>query len=944
MWTVYTYWNATELAQVLSAVVLVVGGSDMLGLLRSAALVALITSACVGLFKFSYKEPLQFMLALALFYGVMFVPRVTVTVNDVRTAGVINVANVPLGVAFIASVPSHIGHFLTEQFETMFAAADELRFSHTGLAWGAGALKGLAALRTKDPKTQEAFQVFTRACVVPEISDSAAKYQALVNSTNILQLLATDRGGPAGWLNPGRVATMPRRVGVGYDVLPCISLAMGSAFDEVIAWLAAERPNVQLQLARQLMPDEAPATANALIAAYLPGVEGALLGAARNVNEQILQAMSVSLMNDSAGSIALVQGDPAGVQLAVGAATATASSVSAYRMMGLIGAEVLPKFRNLIEVVIIGVFPLVVLIGILAGERAGGALRTYGLTAVWVQLWAPLYAIVNLSLTPVTAARFQASMSGATSQTMSNTVDMLGTGFSEQALAGSLVMAVPIIAYALVRGGEVAMGSAMSSLSASASAGAQTQGAAAGLGNISMGNTSWGNHSGNNVAMNKWDDNGSMSQGRWSSSNDLVGGSYGMSAGGSALNASSTLSNLGQYGARVSGAMAQSAQAAYSTASAKMAEASNAFQQHSAMAWGHYAKQSASSGTSSSVTSRSGFGNEGSTSAAASRGQSRLAEFATSNGLTMEQAWTAARQASAGLGLPTSLPISATVGGSTGQSASERRASILQQAQRLGQSEDFKALDQAVSKANSSLESSRGGDARSGVEGGKSNSYEAGVQALDGYRAAQSNMQQAMSTLSAVKSMDQSAQRDLANAVVAHLDQNHSGGAEAALRTNNTQAIEGAIQAVAGGALKGFMGGAYDSGQSGGPANPGGAAAAQLIEGATAAAHDAQVKADGAGAAVTAAQAAHAGSIPSPRASADLNGVSDTDVAGVAAGLIGGYFSAAGDGAALDAAHKNAAAVHSRAKSADWNVPDMPTNMNIQPEGWKHVESENAHP
>lgn len=278
---------------------------------------------------------------------------------------------------------------------------------------------------------------------------------------------------------------MPNRNSDGYTVMPCItSSGGGSAYDEVVLWISAEIPGTRSQLARRLLPDAPAATASTLLTSYLPGVEGAILGTSRTVTDQLTQAMTVNLMNESAGSLGVALGDAGAVQMAVGTVTAEASTASAYRVMGMIGEEALPKFRNLIEIVLICVFPLVALVIIVGGEAGAGALKTYAMTAVWVQLWAPLYAIVNNMLVPMTSSRMQAVAGGAISQTMQNSGSIIASGLTEQAMAGALVMAVPMIAYALVKGGEVAMSSATSSLIGGASGNATQQGSAAGMGNF----------------------------------------------------------------------------------------------------------------------------------------------------------------------------------------------------------------------------------------------------------------------------------------------------------------------------------------------------------------------------------------------------------------------------------------------------------------------------
>ena len=276
--------------------------------------------------------------------------------------------------------------------------------------------------------------------------------------------------------------------------------------------------DVLAMLASKLNPDKGATTnsfaaANAAIAGQLADVEGYMLNTSRTALEQIKQGMMANALADAGGSLAAARNDPAAVQSALAAKMAEMQANGAYKTMGLIGEAALPKFRNIVEVVLLAVFPIVMLLIIMGGEKGGAILKTYLMTSIWVQLWAPLYAIVNFMMQEGTANRFQAGLFGATSQTILNTSALTATAFKESSLAGSLVFAVPVIAFALIKGGEVAMNGAMSSLTSVASSSAGQQGGQVGLGNVGGGNASWGNVSANNGSANKWDSAGSVTEG-----------------------------------------------------------------------------------------------------------------------------------------------------------------------------------------------------------------------------------------------------------------------------------------------------------------------------------------------------------------------------------------------------------------------------------------------
>ena len=81
---------------------------------------------------------------VAIFYTTLFIPRVTVTIEDhgLGAGAPITVDNVPIGLAFFASTTSRIGYWLTDRTETFFSLPDtSLKLGSHGLMGGARALR-----------------------------------------------------------------------------------------------------------------------------------------------------------------------------------------------------------------------------------------------------------------------------------------------------------------------------------------------------------------------------------------------------------------------------------------------------------------------------------------------------------------------------------------------------------------------------------------------------------------------------------------------------------------------------------------------------------------------------------------------------------------------------------------------------------------------------------
>jgi conjugal transfer mating pair stabilization protein TraG len=123
---------------------------------------------------------------------------------------------------------------------------------------------------------------------------------------------------------------------------------------------------------------------------------------------------------------------------------------------------------------------------------------------VWVQLWAPLYAVLNYVATLESASNAQAAAEGIAGFTLSTTAVIGSTLISDQAVAGMMTLAIPIIATMIVTGGAQALTSMTATVMSPAQSSAQAAGAAAGAGNIGFANATWDTASWENRNANSW--------------------------------------------------------------------------------------------------------------------------------------------------------------------------------------------------------------------------------------------------------------------------------------------------------------------------------------------------------------------------------------------------------------------------------------------------------
>lgn len=777
MYTVYSYWDMAELQAVLNAVVMVMGGDDYLGLLKTFAIVGLLVAVCYGFVRARAEDGAAYLLILGIWYVGLFVPKVDVVIEDraPATGAPVTVANVPLGLAFFTATTSHIGKFLTDRFETMFSLPSDLRFDTNGLMFGSRILEEMRKSTIADPTLSQDMTSFVKNCLNPELLVNPGLMNTIVNSTDIWDTIYTGASGTM--FNPGLAVTLYIPSAGTSQWVDCKTAVLGgtltgggtiAAADSLTGRLAGAVTVERQRLGATLNPGVPTATATTLIATQIPAAEGLMLSTSRTAAQGIRQNVMINLMRDTSKTIPQLLNDPSAVQIAVAESMASASANSSYLVMAKMAEGSLPKIRNVIQVIVIAVFPIVMLLIILAGTKGGLVVRSYAMGMFWVQLWAPLYAVLNYISTMAAAKSAKGALTGVAGQSLINAADLASTVLSDQAIAGMMTLSVPMIALALVKGGEVAMSGVVSSVMGPASATAGRAGDQVGQGNISMGNTSWGTHTSNMTSANKWDTNTSFNTGATSVGRGLStmrsDDTGAVSFDGSALG-----SNLGKITGSLRNAVSASAAEQSSTSWSRGMEAARSFSTQFQSVLSRARGFETSSGGSSSTGHRE-----------SSSAISRIADSARRMASTVEEV---AKSSGVESGVVADLALQARAAASAGISlgdwgvkmegslvASGRRSdqvkSAIAAAKKVASSQEygkaFETAQQATDELSKSREFSSGSKATSSIQATSQSSAAALQSASENFRKATSFDQ----VKREMASSDQTVDMNLASAYV----------------------------------------------------------------------------------------------------------------------------------------------------------------------------------
>ena len=624
----YAYWNGGQIRDLFEALVSICSGSSYEGLLKTAVLAGFLVTLTGALLKWQGLASKVYLFATVLFYSVMLVPKVDVAVHDERSADVYVVSNVPFGVGFFASATSKIGHFLTESFETAFSLPDAERFSKFGLVYPQRALNSLLAAGPVTPEGHALTDRVIADCIGPELLDHPDKAADLSHSGDIWATISAD-----GWINPARSS-----VSSDGTVQRC---------DQALQSLDQHLNTVELdflskRLGTVLVPERIdPAD---VIRRTLPQSEALLLGVSRSLEQSLKHSVMLTALPRGMASIAAQAGAPLDLAAKYSASQANLTSEINYRTLARLAEHSLPKIRNCVEFIVIAAFPLMLLLMVAAGSAAGAVFRSFFVLLIWFQLWAPLLSVANYLMISVDANplnRIAAEFGGST---------LLAAGIireaTSQAIAGSIMLLIPVIAFALAKGSDMAFVSMATGLMAPAQVASSGASAQAAAGNFNAGNISIGNTSMNSASANKSDLSSSWSDPYTSKSQtaygsvtrDETGTVTGMARTSIDLGVSSSgaLTHSRTTGTASSAATTLTASESQALSLSSAASSSNAVSREFARAMSQGLSERLSAGQSTAGSSSSSYSKSTGESSTLSRGLSNSENLAFTSGAKLQ--------------------------------------------------------------------------------------------------------------------------------------------------------------------------------------------------------------------------------------------------------------------------------------------------------------------
>lgn len=510
MWEVITFGGGEHYRDMFQAVALMAGGTGMTSLIRLFLVLGLLLGMAKAMFDFNLGQILKWFLMAAVIYGVLWVPKVQVHVTDrfnVALTGA-DVANVPLGVGVVASMSSRVGARAIDLMETAFGAPNDVRYSRTGMIYGAKLYERMRAFRITDARFDANMQAFIRGCVYYDILTNRYSVGDLANAADIWAFVTTTQ--PP---NPARsIEYLPT------SGSPAIITCQQAATALNGEW-AAELPRAKRTQGKRLMPDVAEGALEAQVSSQVETLHQMTFGASRAANSIFQQLLMANAMRRGLTSFAAEAG---GSALDVMAETqADVQTRNTQFLLGSVGEKAIVVLKIVTELLFIGLFPIL-MPAFLLPSIGLKLMQGYLAGFLYLQLWGPMYVILHKimmgSVVSKTAAA--AYLPGQVLGLKISNLESIGSVNADiAATAGVMILMIPVIAGLLTRG-AMAVGSQIENLNPFRS-GAEAAGSASATGNFSMGNTAFDNHSWNNMSGNRWQTSPSVDMGNagWTDGN-----------------------------------------------------------------------------------------------------------------------------------------------------------------------------------------------------------------------------------------------------------------------------------------------------------------------------------------------------------------------------------------------------------------------------------------
>jgi conjugal transfer mating pair stabilization protein TraG len=443
-------------------------------------------------------------------------PTSTVWIKDSLSGAPRKVDNIPFVLAFGASVVSSLGNGLTQMIEENFQSPPNesvggigitgnpiSMYSKTGFMFGAEAINSMKKIEFANADFEQNMYGFVNQCITYDAM-IGYKYTLhdLKHSSNIWALVSDRpsklRGFP--WRNVNRDGG--RFQGSNTEIVTCsegirrFNEHWGKMTESSLSNLLK---HISIAQAWKKNPKNEHEHLNDHVKAYLPGALDSLSQKSQSAVDHVKQQLMISAVLKGNEQKLMELGGSPNFEVR----RAYFQTLESQKTIGHVIAQSLPSVKNVLEALLYCLF-LFVIVFILLPDGTK-FLWFYFKILFWLQLWAPLFAILNFIMMEAMSWKAITALKGDDGITLGNFVGLANMADGMASVAGYLCASIPMLSWMLLERGGYAFSSMASSILGVAQGSASQAAIEKTSGNYSFGNTSFDNHQLGNASQYKQD-------------------------------------------------------------------------------------------------------------------------------------------------------------------------------------------------------------------------------------------------------------------------------------------------------------------------------------------------------------------------------------------------------------------------------------------------------
>lgn len=452
--TIYSIGDSAFLEQVLIALAIIVGTGDWLQACSIGLLLGFVIVSAQSIMNGGKSIEYHQLLLGFVFFSFMFASSTTVTVEDAYTGEIRVISGVPIGAAATGSFFSNIGYGMTKLFEQGFGVISE---GVTSNEFGS-AMAALTKVR-RNATTENTFSTFNKIAGV----DADVK-STLYNYIKECTLIKIDNGDIA----LDDLIELPilealeydndmfmtlQKLGTNYTTVTC---AVG--FDNLSAVFNAAENHAETELLLKRML-ALPSTSLTTGADKVSNAMTAIGGSTTTSGHQWLIASIIEPVYFAAAAGKLEDFHDVNAALAINQSIRQRNTEWAAEQTFFMST--LRPMLAFFEAILFALTPIVGFI-VLIGSHGVKLAVKYMLLPIWIQLWYPLLAIINLYIHMGATGQMEDYQNVHDSIYAINSADVMMETWI--ATGGKLAASIPVLALFLISGSLYSMNSLAGSL------------------------------------------------------------------------------------------------------------------------------------------------------------------------------------------------------------------------------------------------------------------------------------------------------------------------------------------------------------------------------------------------------------------------------------------------------------------------------------------------